>query len=65
MPQPIKVVLFLFVLGALLAFLLVECNVPEAGAYERPSESIQLERRSVKALESIAESLKKIERKLK
>ena len=64
-PIYIKVVMFLLLVGLLLGVLMTECNIPEAGAYGQPSESIRLERRAVNALEDIADSLKKIERKLK
>lgn len=63
MPKVVKFVLFVFVVGAVLAMMMNQCSVPEAGA-ETYWES-DARRREVTALESIADSLKKIERKMK
>lgn len=64
MPRAVKVILFVVIVGAVLAALMNQCSVPEAGAADRGSATYWPERQT-KALESIADSLKKIERKLK
>jgi len=64
-PTPIKAVWFLLLTMAFVGIFLNQCTVPEAKAHPDVSgerEVIQLRRREIKALESIALSLKAIAR---
>lgn len=72
MPRPVKVILFVVILAAILGVMANTCSVREVEAqsysgpqYRGGNEERILRRREVKALESIADSLKKIERKMK
>lgn len=64
MPPAARVVLFLIVLGGVLAMFANQCSVPEAHAQD-PGSTTYWPQRQALALESIAETLRKIERKMR
>lgn len=68
LPNVVKMILAIIGIAVLFGILMNQCSIQEAyadGGSSIPYWNSDAQRREVQALESIAESLKKIERKMK